>query len=691
MTPPATRSASTSSSRPASRSSRRTSREVLKHAVVAAEDRSFYSHGGVDLRGTLRALWPTSAAARRRRAARRSPSSTWERLHRRRAHDRPQDPRGDPRQPARPAGRQGHDPLPVPVDHLLRRGRLRRRRRGADVLPQAGARAHAVGGGVLAGVIPAPSRTARATTSRPPRPSASIVLDAMLEEALITPASTPARLRQALRLAAHRPPTGTAPLVHPAEGAAVEQPWFTDYVRPVARGRTSPAASTVLPRRPHDRHDARPVRSRRRPRGGRRVPRGHRARPAHVARRRSSRRPATCGPWSGAATRDRPVNHALGARRRRLRPPDRARASSRSSSPGRSRRASARTTTYSGRPHDVTEPCGPKPDGSPTVLENYGARLRHADPAQRHPTSVNTVFTRLIQDVGVKETMDLARSMGLTTVRAYDADGSTARRSPSAPSRCRRSRWRRPTACSPTTGERAEPTPVLRVIDRDGKVLIDNTEPETDAGARRGRRRQRHRRAAGRPHQRHRRGPRARPARRRQDRHRPRTTRTPGSSATRPTLSTAVWMGYGTRLRRPAKTCAEHRSTAARRSPAARSRPGSGRRSWRALATSRSPSSASRRRSRRCPTPRRSARGAASSPARGCTRGGRRRGSYVEDVPPPEADPPDDHDRPPTTEHHLDDASATPTDHHRGATTAIRATDARRTRALSRVDRRRGR
>jgi penicillin-binding protein 1A len=31
--------------------------QVLRDAVVASEDRNFYSHGGVDLRGTLRALW----------------------------------------------------------------------------------------------------------------------------------------------------------------------------------------------------------------------------------------------------------------------------------------------------------------------------------------------------------------------------------------------------------------------------------------------------------------------------------------------------------------------------------------------------------------------------------------------------------------------------------------------------------
>src|SRR5438093_12626701 len=31
--------------------------EVLKQAVVSVEDKRFYSHGGVDPRGTLRAMW----------------------------------------------------------------------------------------------------------------------------------------------------------------------------------------------------------------------------------------------------------------------------------------------------------------------------------------------------------------------------------------------------------------------------------------------------------------------------------------------------------------------------------------------------------------------------------------------------------------------------------------------------------
>ena len=31
--------------------------DVLKQAVIASEDRRFYSHGGVDVQGSLRALW----------------------------------------------------------------------------------------------------------------------------------------------------------------------------------------------------------------------------------------------------------------------------------------------------------------------------------------------------------------------------------------------------------------------------------------------------------------------------------------------------------------------------------------------------------------------------------------------------------------------------------------------------------
>ena len=46
----------------------------LMHAFLAAEDRRFYEHGGLDYRGIARALAPTCAPARSRRAARPSRS-----------------------------------------------------------------------------------------------------------------------------------------------------------------------------------------------------------------------------------------------------------------------------------------------------------------------------------------------------------------------------------------------------------------------------------------------------------------------------------------------------------------------------------------------------------------------------------------------------------------------------------------
>ena len=96
--------------------------QVLKDAVVSAEDKHFYDHGGVDVGahgpGARRRL-----AERRGRAGRLDDHAAVreERVHERRTHDRAQDPRGDPRQPARSPARQGHDPVSLPVDDLLRR------------------------------------------------------------------------------------------------------------------------------------------------------------------------------------------------------------------------------------------------------------------------------------------------------------------------------------------------------------------------------------------------------------------------------------------------------------------------------------------------------------------------------------------------------------------------------------------
>jgi membrane peptidoglycan carboxypeptidase len=136
-------------------------------------------------------------------------------------------------------------------------------------------------------------------------------------------------------------------------------------------------------------------------------------------------------------------------------------------------------TTYSGRNHDVTEPCGARPDGQPTVLENYeGSGYGTLTLRNATVSSVNTVFTRLILDVGVHETMDLARSMGLGSVQQYDGTrhcASVALGAESVAPLDMASAY----GVFAARGQRAEPTPVLRVTDRDGKVIIDNSKPAT--------------------------------------------------------------------------------------------------------------------------------------------------------------------------------------------------------------------
>src|SRR6187397_1883228 len=75
--------------------------------------------------------------------------------------------------------------------------------------------------------------------------------------------------------------------------------------------------------------------------------------------------------------------------------------------------------------------------------------------------------------------MDLARSMGLSSVRQYEAGrdcASVALGAESVAPLDMASAY----GVFAARGERAEPTPVLRVIDRDGKVIIDYSKPKTE-------------------------------------------------------------------------------------------------------------------------------------------------------------------------------------------------------------------
>jgi penicillin-binding protein 1A len=126
---------------------------------------------------------------------------------------------------------------------------------------------------------------------------------------------------------------------------------------------------------------------------------------------------------------------------------------------------------YSGAPHAPKE-CGVSPS---RPLQNYGGS-RYGSMPLRNATwrSVNTVFTRLIMDVGVDKTMALADRIGLTSVPDYEPGKFCASVALGA------------LEVSPLEmasaygvfanhGARQEPTPVLRVWDREGKLILDNT------------------------------------------------------------------------------------------------------------------------------------------------------------------------------------------------------------------------
>ena len=108
----------------------------MKHAIVAVEDKRFYEHRGIDLRGMGRALW-ADVSNQRHGAGRLDDHAAvrQERVPDEPEDDRPQALRGGARVAARAALVEGPDPHRLPQHGLLRERRLRRRAGVAHLLP----------------------------------------------------------------------------------------------------------------------------------------------------------------------------------------------------------------------------------------------------------------------------------------------------------------------------------------------------------------------------------------------------------------------------------------------------------------------------------------------------------------------------------------------------------------------------
>jgi penicillin-binding protein 1A len=204
----------------------------LKQAVIAAEDRNFYSHGGVDLRGSLRAL---SADVRGREI--RQGGSTITQQYVKNAYTGRE----------RTVGRKVREAiLASQLDRRVDKDEILFKYLSSIYL---GGGAYGVGAAsetyfrkpvsqitlseaaLLAGVVPAPSRYD--PRSNPPlaEQKRRLVLDKMLAQGYISPEEHAGAVDEELYLSVAGPPDRPATVVHPPQQPVSKFPYFVDYVR----------------------------------------------------------------------------------------------------------------------------------------------------------------------------------------------------------------------------------------------------------------------------------------------------------------------------------------------------------------------------------------------------------------------------------------------------------------------------
>jgi penicillin-binding protein 1A len=451
----------------------------LKKAVVSSEDRRFYEHAGVDVIGTLRALWQD---ARSRGVV--QGGSTITQQYVKNAY-------------------VGNDrSLSRKIREAILASQLDRQLDKDEILFEylsniyLGEGAHGVGAAAetyfrksvrdltlseaatLAGLIPAPSRYEPRGNVELAESKREIVLSKMLQQKRITQAEFDEAAAQKLWLGAFGPPPPGQPatIVYPREQERTAYPYFIDYVRRYIEAKYGAGAEYTMGLQIYTTLDKRLQEAA--------------EEEVHNAIDGVPDNPdPAIGPLEMALVSIEPgsgrvkalvggrdfyreggqVNLALGKA-----------GGGSGRQPGSSFKPFVLATaleqgvkpnkTYSGRsPVDLN---GYK-------VENYGGSsygtMTLKDATKK---SVNTIYVQLIRDVGVKQTMDTARSLGLKSVPEFDASkyGYSV-----ALGALETSPLELASAYGvwAARGERAEPTPIVRILDSEGVVLEDNTEPKT--------------------------------------------------------------------------------------------------------------------------------------------------------------------------------------------------------------------
>ena len=441
--------------------------QVLKDAVVSAEDRRFYEHGGVDLRGTLRALWADIRAGSAVQGG-----STITQQYVKNAYV------GSDRSLSR---KVREAVLASQIDRQLEKDEILFRYLDQVYL---GEGAYGVGAAaatyfgkevkdlslseaaLLAGIIPAPSRYEPRGHAENAERKRVIVLNAMLETGRITPEQHAEAVAQRIHLEVFGPPPEGEPVtvVKPRPKAETSFPYFLDYVRSYLERKHGDGVVYARGLEIYTTMDQR-IQS---------------AAQEEIRATLEGTPPelqmalAAVEPGSGyvkAIVGGRDFNEPGGQVNIAI--PG---GGGSSRQPGSGYKPFVLATALEqgvspDKRYDGRSGVCVAPDYCP---QNYGgSSYGSIDLREATKRSVNSVYVQLIRDVGVEATMELAKQHGLSRSVfdparhgmsvALGAEGSFPLEMASA-----YGTWA-------ARGERAEPTPVLRVIARDGEVLEDNT------------------------------------------------------------------------------------------------------------------------------------------------------------------------------------------------------------------------
>ncbi|MEY2434120.1 MAG: penicillin-binding protein [Acidimicrobiaceae bacterium] len=439
--------------------------QVLKDAVITAEDKHFYDHTGIEVGSTLRALWDDI----QNRSATQGGSTITQ-------------------QYVKNAFTTGERTLARKVREAILASQLERAETKEKILHDYldtiyfGQGAYGVGAAaqtyfrtpvsqlslsqaaLLASVIPAPSRYSPRVNAELADQRRVRVLDEMLADGKIDQPTHDDTVAHHLWLAIFGEPPGPATIVYPPQEQQTNQPWFTQYVKEELE-RTLPGCVK----------DDCPTLDK----GGLTVittldQKVQKAAEEEVARSMGDNDPSLQMSLVAVEPPTGYVRAIVGGRdfatseyNTAIRDPGR--------QPGSAFKPFILATAFEQGIQPTKAYSGSTltlPDG--TSIHNYGGESYGTiDLRSATVHSVNAVYARLVLDVGVENAMEMARRLGVH-IEAYDParhGASVALGAVEAKPLEMASAF----GVFANHGRRAPPTPIFQVLDASGKVILDNS------------------------------------------------------------------------------------------------------------------------------------------------------------------------------------------------------------------------